>query len=230
VSSTMGWVERHAAYTRTGHGGTAQVDATGLVCVAFDHRESRCDDPDLHTHVAVANKVCGLDGRWRSLDARNLYALGVAASERYNTRFEDALTRRLGVTFAARPDSVRDDKRPIREITGIPIELLKHFSKRRAAIEDRYRTLHRDYRTSHGHEPDTGAQLKLAQQATLETRQGKAPPTSFADKLADWRDQAANVIGAHAVRDLENTALGRSTAGIPRSRSWSRSRPRWSRP
>jgi hypothetical protein len=80
VTSAMGWVEQHAAYTRTGHGGTAQVDATGLVCVAFDHRESRCGDPDLHTHVAVANKVCGVDGKWRSLDARNLYALGVAAS------------------------------------------------------------------------------------------------------------------------------------------------------
>lgn len=32
VDSTIGWVERHAAFTRTGHGGTAQVDTTGLVC------------------------------------------------------------------------------------------------------------------------------------------------------------------------------------------------------
>ena len=48
----------------------------------FDHRESRSGEPDLHTHVAVANKVQGVDGKWRSLDARGLHALGVAASER----------------------------------------------------------------------------------------------------------------------------------------------------
>ena len=76
LRSTLDWVEQHAAFTRTGHGGVAQVDTTGLLAVAFDHRESRSGDPDLHTHVAVANKVCGTDGKWRSLDARGLYALG----------------------------------------------------------------------------------------------------------------------------------------------------------
>jgi TrwC relaxase len=87
VRSALAWVETHAAYTRAGHAGAAQIDATGLVAAAFDHRDSRTGDPDLHTHVAVANKVRGVDGKWRSLDARNLYAVGVAASERYNTRF-----------------------------------------------------------------------------------------------------------------------------------------------
>jgi hypothetical protein len=57
VAATIAWVQQHAAFTRTGHGGTAQVDTTGLVCAVFDHRESRSGDPDLHTHVAVANKV-----------------------------------------------------------------------------------------------------------------------------------------------------------------------------
>jgi hypothetical protein len=78
VRSTLAWVERHAAFTRTGHAGISQIDTTGLVAAAFDHRDSRSGDPDLHTHVAVANKVCGVDGRWRSLDARVLHALGVA--------------------------------------------------------------------------------------------------------------------------------------------------------
>lgn len=67
VSSTIGWVEKHAAYTRTGHSGAAQVDTTGLVCAAFDHRESRSSDPGLHTHVAVATRCVGSTGgggRW----------------------------------------------------------------------------------------------------------------------------------------------------------------------
>jgi hypothetical protein len=67
VVSTIGWVERHAGFTRTGHGGIAQIDTTGLVCAAFDHRDSRSGDPDLHTHVAVANKIqasTGSGGPW----------------------------------------------------------------------------------------------------------------------------------------------------------------------
>ena len=119
VRSTLAWIEQHAALTRTGHAGAAQVDTTGLVATAFDHRDSRSGDPDLHTHVAVANKVCGLDGKWRSLDARVLHSLGVAASERYNTRLEDALARRLGVRFEARPQT-DPGKRPVREIVGVP--------------------------------------------------------------------------------------------------------------
>jgi hypothetical protein len=35
---------------------------TRQVAAAFTHRDSRAGDPDLHTHVAVANKVQTLDG------------------------------------------------------------------------------------------------------------------------------------------------------------------------
>jgi conjugative relaxase-like TrwC/TraI family protein len=218
VADTLAWLERETAFARVGDRGEAQIETRGFLATAFDHRDSRAGDPDLHTHLAVSNKVRAradhTDGtpRWLSLDARVIHAAAVAASERYNTRFEDALTRRLGVTFSERPDSVRGDKRPIREIAGVPIELLKHFSKRRAAIEDRYRTLHRDYRSTYGREPDTSAQLKLAQQATLETRDGKPAPTSFADKLSDWRNEAAALLGHRAIRGLETEAIDRNTA------------------
>jgi hypothetical protein len=39
----------------------------GLVATAFTHRDSRAGDPDLHTHVAVANKVQILDPTWAKL-------------------------------------------------------------------------------------------------------------------------------------------------------------------
>ena len=35
-----------------------------------------------------------MDGKWRSLDARPLFAMTVAASEAYNTAFEAELTAR----------------------------------------------------------------------------------------------------------------------------------------
>ena len=148
--------------------------ATGLVATAFDHRESRTGDPDLHTHVAVANKVCGIDGKWRSLDARVLHSLGVAASERYNTRFEDAMSRRLGVEFEERPGA-EPGKRPVREVVGVPRELIAPLLQ--ATGRDRgpvRRAAEPTTATSHGREPDRSTQLQLAQQATLETREGKA--------------------------------------------------------
>ncbi|WP_460819418.1 MobF family relaxase [Nocardioides korecus] len=208
VASAMNWVQTHAAFTRTGHAGVAQIDATGLICAAFDHRESRAGDPDLHTHVAVANKVCGSDGRWRSLDARGLFGLGVAASEHYNTRLEDELARRLGVEFQERSGRSRN-KRPVREVVGIPQQLITHFSRRRAAIETRLAELMSSFRLTHGREPKRSASLALAQQATLETRQGKPPVRALAEQVSDWRFQADSVLG-RPVEDVVASALHRA--------------------
>jgi conjugative relaxase-like TrwC/TraI family protein len=207
VGSALAWVELHASYTRTGHGGVAQVDATGLICAAFDHRESRSGDPDLHTHAAIANKVCGPDGKWRSLDARGLFALGVAASEHYNTRFEDELSRRLGVRFEDRADG-SPNNRPVREVVGIPRELTRHFSRRRAAIAIRLDELTAEYRDRHGREPNHATSIHLAQQATLETREGKPPGRTLDEQAADWRQQAATVIGAQALEQALTRSIG----------------------
>ena len=57
VDDALAFIEKHALYTREGARGVRQVDVTGLVATAFTHRDSRAGDPDLHTHVAVANKV-----------------------------------------------------------------------------------------------------------------------------------------------------------------------------
>ena len=93
---SLAYIEREAGFTRTGAGGVAQIDTHGLVAAAFDHRTSRTGDPDLHTHVVLSSKVLGVDGKWRSLDGRPLYAIGVTASEMYNARLEDALVAGSG--------------------------------------------------------------------------------------------------------------------------------------
>jgi hypothetical protein len=81
VRDALSFIERHALFTRQGRNGVRQVNVTGLVAAAFTHRDSRAGDPDLHTHVAVANKVQTLDGRWLSIDGRVLFKANVAASE-----------------------------------------------------------------------------------------------------------------------------------------------------
>ncbi|MGH3262969.1 MAG: MobF family relaxase, partial [Trebonia sp.] len=215
LAQTVDFLEEHAAFTRLGAGGVEQVDTHGLICAAFDHRDSRAGDPDLHTHLVVANKVRArrdhADGtaRWVSLDGRALFAVGVAASERYNTRFEDALARRLRVTFSERADSGKN-RRPVREIDGVPPELITHFATRRAAIEDRYTELLAAYRGEHHREPSASTQLRLAQQATLETRDAKAPARSLAEMQAQWRTAAARLLGPVRAAAVPAAATGRA--------------------
>lgn len=68
VQDALTFVEQHALYSREGTNGVRQVDVQGLVATAFTHRDSRAGDPDLHTHVAIANKVQPLAGSgWQSM-------------------------------------------------------------------------------------------------------------------------------------------------------------------
>lgn len=199
-ASALAMLEKHAAFTRTGAGGIAQVDTQGLVAVAFDHYDSRDGDPNLHTHVAIANKICGTDGVWRSLDGRALYRITVAASEHYNTAFQTALTARLGVTWT--PRTIAGKAEPVHEITGIPTALIEHYSRRRNRLYVHYEQLIAAYRTEHGRDPDPAVCHKLARQATLDTRQGKKPPRSLSAMRAAWTRQLTTVFGPEAIRTV----------------------------
>ncbi len=82
----VGWLDRHAAYTRTGHHSARTGewrDGAGLVASLFLHHLSRDGDPQLHVHVAIWNRIQradGADDTWRTLDSRTLHnqRLGVA--------------------------------------------------------------------------------------------------------------------------------------------------------
>ena len=129
VEDALGLLEREALFTRRGRNGVRQVQTHGLVATAFTHRDSRAGDPDLHTHVALANKVQAVDdGAWLAIDGRLLYLANVAASECYNTALERHLTRELGVRFVDRPYG--REGRPVREIAGVDPTLLRRWSQR----------------------------------------------------------------------------------------------------
>src|SRR5215210_5930820 len=73
VRDALGYLEDVAAYGRRGHGGLDFMRGHGLVAAAFRHRTSRAGDPQVHTHVLVANLTRLANGRWQSLDGRRLY-------------------------------------------------------------------------------------------------------------------------------------------------------------
>src|SRR5439155_15874147 len=124
VTAAFDYMERHAAVARRGRGGVEIVPGNGFVGAAFRHRTSRAGDPQLHTHVLVANMTRGPDRRWTALDARHLYAHAKTAGYLYQAELRAELVRRLGVQWT-----------PVRngtaEIAGIPTPVLRSFSRRR---------------------------------------------------------------------------------------------------
>jgi DNA primase catalytic core len=218
VLKTVDFLESEAAYTRMGTHGVRQVEVTGLVAAMFTHRDSRAGDPDLHTHVAVSNKVQTTDGRWLALDGRMLYRFNVAASEFYNTQLEAEITQRVGGTFLAKERG--DGKRPVRELAGVDERLTAYWSSRREAIEAVTGDLAAQFVTRQGRVPTAVETLRLAQQATLATRQAKHEPRSLNEQRRVWRAQALRVLGgetqlAAMLRDVQATvAAAPVTAGL----------------
>ncbi|GGM15830.1 MobF family relaxase [Nakamurella endophytica] len=194
VQQTLQWLETEAGYTREGTRGVAQVETTGLIGAVFTHRDSRAGDPDLHTHVAVSNKVQTRSGKWLALDGRMLHRMAVAASERYNTLLEAGITERIGGTFQPRQQDV-PGRRPVRELVGVPTELIQRWSSRRESIEAKTEQLHAKFLTDHGRVPTAVERIGLAQQATLATRQAKHEPRSLAQQRAAWHTEAVHALG-----------------------------------
>lgn len=198
VADVVAFLENSVALTRTGTNGVAQVNTEGLIATAFTHRDSRASDPDLHTHLVISSKCSTIDHngirRWLALDAQPLHHMMVSASELYNTRIEHHVTTRLGLSFAEVAPA-RRGKRVVREIVGIPAELLTRWSSRRVAIEARTAELAKEFQGEHGREPTAVELLALGQQATLETREAKHEPRSLAEQRATWRSQAIEVLG-----------------------------------
>ena len=189
VRDTLDWLEKHAAFSRIGDRGVGQVDVDGLMVAAFNHRDSRSGDPNLHTHAVVSNpvRVTMPNGqtRWLRLDSQTLYKMNVPGSEFYNTRIVARMMAALPVDFEARNPAERS---PVMELVGYDPSVCEAFSSRRAMIERRISVLAREFAAKHGREPSPVESLDLAQQANLETRQGKHEPQSRSEQRADWRE------------------------------------------
>ncbi|WP_457255964.1 MobF family relaxase [Pedococcus sp. P5_B7] len=220
VKDALSFLEGHALYTRLGTNGVRQVNVQGLVATAFTHRDSRAGDPDLHTHVAVANKVQTLEpggaGRWLSIDGRVLFKANVSASEQYNTSLEKHLRAALGLRFEERPNPDAR-KRPVREVVGVDPRLNERWSARRASIQARRAVLAQQFQSAHGRPPTEVESIQLAQQATLETREAKHEPRSLAEQRRSWRQQAVEVLGDEAaVASMVRAATAPPTAASTR--------------
>lgn len=122
----------------------------GYVSAWFTEFTSRADDPQLHTHVVVGNRVEGVDGVWRAIDGRLLYRHKLTAGYLHEAELRSRLTERLRVRW-------QPVRRGMADIEGFTRDQIIAFSRRRQQIEA--------WRDSHGI-ADTPAGNEVATLAT----------------------------------------------------------------
>jgi conjugative relaxase-like TrwC/TraI family protein len=171
VQAALNYMQREACWTRRGAGGSEFVEGSGYLAAAYCHRSSRNGDPQLHTHVLIANATQGPDGRWTRLYHPAIYDHATTASYIYEAHLRHELTQRLGVQW-------QEVRKGIAEIEGFADEHLRAFSTRRAEIL-----------AAAG--PDASA--RSLQVATLATRNPKEADVGRVELLERWRSRAEEI-------------------------------------
>jgi conjugative relaxase-like TrwC/TraI family protein len=174
LAEAVVYLDEHLG-ARRGHGGVQHVSGRGALAVGFDHRTSREGDPLLHTHLIVANRVQGPDGRWTALDGRDLYRHRLAADAIYRATYQRELVRTLGVEWTAA------DTHGNREVQGVPEVLVRGFSKRTDRIDAELDRMVEDGRER------TPRLVKWAVQATRKPKRHETSDTLY----GRWRAEAA---------------------------------------
>jgi len=214
IQDTIRDIERNSIATRAGINGVRQIDVEGgVIATAFKHYESRNGDPQLHTHVVIANKVQGIDGKWRTLDSRLLLREVVASSELYNMHLFDRLEH---IGLAGVPRTVTAGKATVLEIEGVSQKLMTLFSSRNQSIMKVTAKHLAAYQEQYGRTPDENSRRKLSALAWQESRPKKDTPRTIAELRADVRAQA---IAAGLRGELRDTPTFRQVFIDPHLRS-----------
>jgi len=170
VKAGLDYLQGAACWTRRGAAGHTFVKGSGFLAAGYVHRSSRAGDPQLHTHVLVANATFA-EGRWTRLYHPAIYEHAKTASYVYEAHLRDELTHRLGVRW-------REVVNGLSEIEGFTPEQLRAFSTRRAAILEA---------------AGEGASARAMQIATLETRDAKDRDLTTESLREVWRAKAQEV-------------------------------------
>lgn len=221
VEAALAYVQREAGFARVGYHGKAAgsdmpsvgryVDAHQWTGAEFLHETSRAGDVQMHSHLMVLNRVEVTDPetgatKWVTLDSRALHKARKAAEAVYHRTMEEQLVRDLPVELATREDG------KAREIIGITVEDREAASSRRQQVKGELEKYVELYRERTGHDPSPRTLSKMAETATLKTRDRKDPSVSMDELIDRWERQAvAHDRRTHAemVDSAEEAAVGR---------------------
>ncbi|MFF4607773.1 MobF family relaxase [Streptomyces sp. NPDC001339] len=230
VQAGIEHMQEEAGYTRKGHHGQKidgrtsgeYVKTDKFIVGAFAQHTSRQDDPQLHVHAPVLNKVLcretdPVTGRerevWRALDGTGLFRHKQAAGHLAERVAEQELERVMGWRVEMRPDG------KAREIVGIDQDLRDSFSSRRVAITAEVADISKAFEEKYGVAPSPYTLARISEDVSLRQRKGKkhdavsretllqrwedANKTRFRESLAEVPDRIAH---ESAVHDLHRPA------------------------
>jgi conjugative relaxase-like TrwC/TraI family protein len=181
VTEAIRYLEDRACLVRRADGGHIVERGRGLVGAAFGHRTSRAGDPQIHTHVLVANLAQRDDGLWAALDGRAIYHEAKAAGHVHEAAFRRELSRELGVEWGQTHNGIA-------ELEGISAEQRATFSRRSIEIDA--------YLEARGL---SGPEARHV--AAVRTREAKDYDVTPAELAPEWRERAAAL-------GLDREALG----------------------
>lgn len=138
-----------------------------VIAAAYEHSTSRAQDPQLHTHVLVANLGLRSDGSVCAIDFDSRWKL--AAGAVYRSQLANEL-QQLGF-------QIEQDVKKSFSINGIPQKLCDAFSKRRQAIVEQAE--------KYGVTSAQGMQI-----ATFTTRENKTGEISRSELFQKWQSEA----------------------------------------
>lgn len=169
VEAALAYLQANACLTRRGdgEGGMAYLQGSGYLAAGYVHRSSRNGDPQLHTHVLIANATQGPDGKWTRLYSPAIYEHAKTAGYIYEANLRHELTRTLGLEW-------QEVRNGIAGIKGFEDRWLKAFSTRRAEILEA---------------AGADASARARQVATLATRKAKEE-LELGDLRQRWQAKA----------------------------------------
>jgi conjugative relaxase-like TrwC/TraI family protein len=174
VEVALGYMQREACWTRRGTDSAGErvfLKGSGYLAAGYLHRSSRNGDPQLHTHVLIANATKGPDGKWTRLYHPAIYDHAKTAGYIYEAHLRHDLTRRLGVEWQPVSNGIA-------EMKGFADEWLKTFSTRRAEILEA---------------AGADASARARQVATLATRNAKEKGLAREDLRQRWRSKGEEI-------------------------------------
>ncbi len=212
VQSVIAYVQENSVFSRSGAGGKNIEEVPGRATIArFDHFTSRAGDPQLHSHLLMANRVLCGDGVWRTLDGWQVYASAKAASMVGGAVLRAELSRRLGWSWD------RIDDRLHADVAGSPEALIEAWSSRRSDVAKEAGRRVSQFEASTGREPTADERVELWNQAAVASRRSKKLLPLEGDPHVRWRAEAADlgidvaqtVDGYRAARRVERDTYDR---------------------
>lgn len=180
VRTALEYIERESAttrlHTREGGDSVRHERTANLLVATFRHETSRAQDPQLHTHALVANATLSPDGKWRSLESRDMYRVMQLAGQIYQAELAREC-HQLGYTIE------REGEKGQFELREVPDEIRTLASKRSQQINE--------WLVERGHDPKTAGR-EVVDRAVLATRATKED-LSANELRAQWRAQLMEV-------------------------------------